>query len=589
MDKADQLILEQLNKEVPHERTCRVCGGEWKIEQDDLIFLKKFIVPVPKICPSCSMRQKLAWRNERVFYRRKCSATSKEIVSIYSPDKDYQVFDKDFYANENNWNPLDYVMNYDSAESFFVQFAQLMKLVPYASLITVTNKADNCEYVNHGGWSKNCYMISMAAYNENCLFGKNIMHSRDCVENYNINKCESCYENINGLNNNNCQFLYNSQDCFDCHFSAELKNCQNCLLCFNLLDKKYCVRNKQVTHEEFEQERQRLQFTELKAEFFQMRARQVVKFANIVNSENCSGDYINNSKDSLYCFGVEGYESCKYCFDGAGGLFDCYNIYSSGNKASLEYNSLAAPGSYNVICSSAVGNNSQRIGYSLHCYGCSDIFGCIGLKNKQYCVLNKQYSKQEYERIVEEIKLDMLSRDEYGEFFPANISWFGYNETIAQEYFPLNKEEAQKLGFKWSGYEAEGKFDGPFYEPLEIKEYFNEQKAKELLAGILQCEVTGKPYKIMGPELAFYLKHNIPIPKRSPNQRHKDRMALKNPYKLWHRQCMCEGQLTINRNQLTGENGCQHQGRCINEFETTYAPERTEKVYCEECYRKSVL
>jgi predicted metalloendopeptidase len=37
----------------------------------------------------------------------------------------------------------------------------------------------------------------------------------------------------------------------------------------------------------------------------------------------------------------------------------------------------------------------------------------------------------------------------YGEFFPSELSPFCYNETIAQEYFPLTKEQAIKQGYKW--------------------------------------------------------------------------------------------------------------------------------------------
>src|SRR3989338_10247613 len=35
----------------------------------------------------------------------------------------------------------------------------------------------------------------------------------------------------------------------------------------------------------------------------------------------------------------------------------------------------------------------------------------------------------------------------YGEFFPPELSPFSYNETIAQEYFPLTKDEAIKKGY----------------------------------------------------------------------------------------------------------------------------------------------
>jgi len=35
----------------------------------------------------------------------------------------------------------------------------------------------------------------------------------------------------------------------------------------------------------------------------------------------------------------------------------------------------------------------------------------------------------------------MLQDKQRGEFFPASISPFGYNETLAQEYFPQTKEK----------------------------------------------------------------------------------------------------------------------------------------------------
>jgi CxxC-x17-CxxC domain-containing protein len=78
--------------------------------------------------------------------------------------------------------------------------------------------------------------------------------------------------------------------------------------------------------------------------------------------------------------------------------------------------------------------------------------------------------------------------------------------------------------------------------------------------------MTKKPFRIIPQELDFYRKHNLPIPRRHPNQRHLDRMSLRNPRKLYTRKC----------------------DKCGKEIQTTYAPERTEIVYCEECYNKEV-
>ena len=88
----------------------------------------------------------------------------------------------------------------------------------------------------------------------------------------------------------------------------------------------------------------------------------------------------------------------------------------------------------------------------------------------------------------------------------------------------------------------------------------------DMCAKILRCEATGKLYKIIPQELAFYRTMSLPLPRRCPDQRHKDRMAQRNPRKLWKRNC----------------------AKCGKEMETTYAPSRPEIVYCEQCYLKEM-
>jgi CxxC-x17-CxxC domain-containing protein len=88
----------------------------------------------------------------------------------------------------------------------------------------------------------------------------------------------------------------------------------------------------------------------------------------------------------------------------------------------------------------------------------------------------------------------------------------------------------------------------------------------DILNRAVECEVTNKPFKIIKQELEFYRKHNLPIPRRHPDQRHLDRIALRNPRKLYTRIC----------------------DKCGKDIKTTYAPDRSEIVYCEECYNKEV-
>jgi hypothetical protein len=43
--------------------------GEVTKEQGDFV---KFLIPTPKLCPSCRHIRRLCWRNERKLYHRKC-------------------------------------------------------------------------------------------------------------------------------------------------------------------------------------------------------------------------------------------------------------------------------------------------------------------------------------------------------------------------------------------------------------------------------------------------------------------------------------------------------------------------------------
>jgi hypothetical protein len=184
----------------------------------------------------------------------------------------------------------------------------------------------------------------------------------------------------------------------------------------------------------------------------------------------------------------------------------------------------------------------------------------------------------------------MIQDSEWWEFFPSSISPFWYNETPAYELFPLNRETViasnkaiQKHGsphfvrddnsetfihwsrFNWSDYEQ------PF---PKVDKIITASKLPHNISDVpddifnwaIECEITKKPFRIIKQELDFYRKHNLPIPRRHPDQRHLDRIALKNPRKLFSRIC----------------------DKCWKEIKTTYAPEKPEIVYCETCYNKEI-
>ncbi len=256
--------------------------------------------------------------------------------------------------------------------------------------------------------------------------------------------------------------------------------------------------------------------------------------------------------------------------------------------------------------------------YSDNCHNSSDLFGCVGLRNKQYCILNKQYTKTEYEKLVPKIiehmnqmpYIDKKGRVyKYGEFFPPELSPFCYNETIAQEHFPLTKEEAIQQGYSWKEPEERNiKLDIKTEDlPDHIKDVpddiigkviqcahakFKARRAGSDLAQTLEADCNEQcttAFKIIPQELEFYRKMNLPLPRLCPNCRHYQRLKQRNPLKLWYRKCQCAEEKSENgvyKNTIKHFHGSEP---CPNEFETTYAPDRPEIVYCEKCYLQEVV
>jgi hypothetical protein len=44
------------------------------------------------------------------------------------------------------------------------------------------------------------------------------------------------------------------------------------------------------------------------------------------------------------------------------------------------------------------------------CHDCQSCLGCVGLRHKRYCILNRQFKKEEYLKKVKEIKDGLFGR-----------------------------------------------------------------------------------------------------------------------------------------------------------------------------------
>jgi len=592
-----------MNSEI---KTCQNCKKDFVIETDDFAFYEKIKVPAPTWCPQCRLIRRMVFRNERSLYKRKCDLCKKDIFSMYLAETSFPVYCHECWWSDK-WDSMTYGRNYNWNKSFFEQFKELYDSVPKISLGYYPPNF-NVDYSNFVRGGKNIY-LSYSISNSNSTGSEDIYYSyaadasKNCFDCSILNKSENCYENIEGAQNYNSCFLVRSRDCLDSLFLFDCVNCQKCFMSSNLRNGRYIFNNQQLRKEEYEEKIKNIDFGSAKnleakkKEFFNLIEKSIHKFANITKAVNCTGDDINNSKNVQYSFNVHDAENCKYFVR----AFFMKNAMDIGvaPTGELDYES-TGPGlnSFKVLFSMFCYNDTREISYCNDIQNSSNLFGCNGLRNRHYCILNKQYSKEEYETLVPKIiqhmsdmpYMDKLGRVyKYGEFFPPEFSPFGYNETIAQEFFPIDSGTATKFGYNWETEEAKNR-PQPTILPENLPDHIkdvNDSILKEIIgcAHRAECheQCTGV-FKIVQPELEFYRRANLSLPRLCPNCRHYERLKQRNPLKLWHRQCMCDGSTSSPQ----AKNHPHHSGKCPNEFETSYAPDRPEIVYCEQCYNSEV-
>ena len=564
-------------------RNCQNCKKDFVIEPDDFGFYEKIKVPPPTFCPECRRQRRWAWRNNISLYSRKCESCDKSVVSIYSPDSKITIYCNKCWWNDK-WDPKSYGMDYDFSKPFFIQFNELMHKVPHMGIVNDDGIASlNCEYTHDWWFSKNCYMCFSGWYTENIMYsffilaGKNIMDSmvmRSASEW--IYECTQCSRSYQVKNSELCLTCIDSTLLYDC------RDCSNCFMCAGLRSKKYHFKNKQYTKEEYEKilsdyKTDTFSGMEIaKKEFDEFLLSYPRRCVQNFQSLNCVGEMISTSKNCKYCYTTKGSENCKYCEfagDSNNQNKDSCDLTMTGGVSESYEGVIVDHSQLNLFGLFSV--KSQDIKYNHHCHNCKYIFGCVGLRNTNYCIFNKQYTREEYEELLPKIIKHMNEMPyfdkkrnvyKYGEYFPIEFSYFGYNESCAMEQFLLSKKEAEEFGYNW-----QDNFQRTFgKETLKLEAIPESIKDvnDSILEEILSCIECNRNYKIVPNELIFYKKMQIPVPRRCFYCRHANRVKRRNPFKLWRRKCMKEG--------------------CQNEFETSYAPERPEIIYCERCYQQEI-
>jgi hypothetical protein len=388
-----------------------------------------------------------------------------------------------------------------------------MRVVPRMSLVNM--ESENSEYCNPWFYNKDCYLSYCLTNSQNVYHSTWIEESNELIDSYFSMQCESSYEVISCNN------------CFSCYWCYNCESCSFCINCFDLKNTDFAIENIVV-------------WKELYGKY--IRENWIVVNQQILRNHNnmlsnrwsnaVSWKYLTNCESCYECFSIEWWRDLKYCQLWKHWAVDCIDV-SLPMECSRVMESLSVF-NQQVCFWSIFSRRSNNLLYTDLCFDSSNLLGCIWLRNKKYCVFNKQYTKEQYEVLVPKIIEHMKETPqqgagqacERGEFFNPSLSPFWYNETVAQEYLPLEKAEAVEKWYKRSDYKIPQPQVSKTIHGSQLPNSIDEVE-DEILKIAIECEITWKLFRIVPQELKFYRKQGIPLPRKHPDQRHLERLEVR--------------------------------------------------------------
>jgi len=581
-------------------KSCQNCKNDFTIEPDDFSFYEKMKVPAPTWCPNCRYKRRIIWRNVWHLFRGKDAITGKEIFTGIPPQTDFILYEQPYW-NSDNWDSLDYGREYDFSLPFFTQLSNLFHNVPYPA--KSMQRCINSDYSNMCDDMKNTYLCFNATFMEDSAYCCNGSVLKNCFDLTSCYDSELCYDNVRVDKSYHTIGSVSSENCVDVWFSKNCVGCTDCFGCVNLRNSKYRIFNQEYSKEEYFEKIISMNlhtwtgFSTARSQAEDFWTRFPVKYMLGFRNQDVLGEDIKDSKNVKYSYIVQKGENLKYVQDVPfGGASNSYDYTCWGVNASQIYECMI------------VGEQVDQLKFCYECWpGCQELeycinmrrskncFGCVGMKDKQYCIFNKQYTKAEYYELVDKIKSHMDQMPyinnrglvyRYGEFFPIEMSPFAYNETLVNDQFPSNKEKAEKEGFIW--------------RDQNRREYETTMNASNLpesiedigdvvIKELIECLGCKKAYRVIPDEFQFLKNFNLPLPRYCYECRFARRQKFMVPPLLRHSKCMCNG---IESTNLKYKNIQIHESHgansCTNTFETAYDIEN-DIIYCEDCYKKEVF
>src|SRR3989338_5274543 len=545
-------------------KNCEHCGENFEISEGELVMYEKVGIELPTLCFFCRIKLHLSFWMFGKFRKGTSDLSGESLITVLPEKNRYPIYTQHEWFSDA-WEGLNYGQDYDPSRPFFEQLQELQEKVPHPHQNGTKNTA--CDWCDDVWNSRNCYLSRSLEGSEYLYYGYRNIRVKNSIDTIICFDSEKCYDLSDCYNSFRLFYSKHSRDCIDSYFLYDCRNCQNCFMSWNLRNKQYCIENIQYTKEEYEAKLKSLDLgsyksiQDLKKRFEKIAQKEAVHRQNFnFRVYNSDGDYLEYCKN---CHNCNTFSESEDCYNSIRGFRSktCIDINGCWYSELMGNCSACVGGYAEKYC---VWSSSRYSEYLDLCLECEYCFGCVGLKKKKYCILNKQYTKESFDRLKTGIIDDMKKRGEYGKFLPYSMSAGPFNFSTSFLYFPdTKKEDILKLGGYWQD------IDKSYIEGILTSELPDDIKdvPDSVTKQALICPETGWRFNIAENELAFYRENNIPLPRKHFYVITIERLKYMTVLKSYPAVCIY----------------------CEKKIDAYYPPEwGYQKIACEECYKQNI-
>jgi len=560
----DKKINDLLSETQAGEKTDSLTGENWRMTEREITLFRDFNVPPLKTSPETFVKKFLPLMTAYSWWWNKHAETGKPLLTYIHPHTKYKII------SDDEWHARDFSLIHQDLfieHSFFNQLFNLATSVPLSAYKNVEKPVNSIARISLG--DEDSYFVE-GCQSKRCFYCTDSFNIEDSAEVCWSDHVNNSYNVLRSHNISGCRVVRESRECLSSLFIFDCRNCEFCFMSWNQRNKKYLFRNEQLTPEEWHRRLAEIDFGDFDVfdkyyqEFFAKLNSETIWPENFNDKcQNSTGEYLEKT---LNC------ERSWYCDGAKNSYFGLWDNFGSENNAlgchpgsSHCYGNAAAFNCQNCLFN-YFAIRCQNCEYCIECYDCENCFGCVGLKRKKFCILNKQYSEDEYWKVLDELKCVMLDRGEYGKSLPLKFSLTPFSSSS----FDLGFSQSEKTSEQLEAFDFEPSLDGAFGDwtnktfyqienlPKKIDEINDEWLGRAIISTDYQ-----RPFTILKPELAFYKKLRLPARREHFIKRIEEMWKTLNKLEQEEKFCLrCQKKITVAKN-------------------TAY-PQR--KIFCRECY-----